>query len=111
MKTKTKKFLLIVFLISVTLLGHSSFAMSIEDISPAYTPDSKKIEGFGKEVLGIIINIAALSSVAILAYIGLRFMFGSVEQKAEYKKSLLPLAIGMLIVLSATTITRLVWKL
>lgn len=98
-----------VILIVLVFFANNAFAMSIEELGPIYTEESSRVAGFGKELFGIIKNIAVISAVVVLAFIGLKFMFGSVDQKAEYKKSLIPLAIGMFVVLGATTITGLVW--
>ncbi len=111
MPRKIKRIISIILLITILCLCNKTLAMTVGDLSPTYTSESEEISNFGKELFGIIRNIAVISSVVILAYIGLKFMFGSVDQKAEYKKSLMPLAIGVFVVLSATTITSLVWKI
>jgi len=36
-------------------------------------------------------------------------MMGSLEEKAEYKKSMIPLIIGIVVVMSATTIAKLLF--
>lgn len=112
MPKKTIKIIFVILLIVVIFLESEVFAMSVTDLSPQYTTESKDaVGGIGQELLGVIRNISVIASVVILAFIGLKIMFGSVEQKADYKKSLVPLAIGIIVVMSATTITSLVWRL
>lgn len=106
---KQIKIVLIVLLMVLSLFANTSFAMSIEELGPIYTKETTKVQDFGQELFGIIKNIAIISAVVVLAFIGLKFMFGSLEQRAEYKKSLVPLAIGVFVTLSATTITSMVW--
>lgn len=64
----------------------------------------------GQKILGIIRNIAAVLLVVLIAVLGLKFMMGSTEEKAEYKKSFMPLIIGTVIVLLATSIGGFIWS-
>ena len=54
--------------------------------------------------MGIIRNISVIASVIILMVVGVKFMLGSTEEKAEYKKSLMPLVVGIVVVVGATSI-------
>ncbi len=59
--------------------------------------------------MGLIRNIAIIASVIILMVLGVKYMLGSVEEKAEYKKSFIPLIIGIILVVSATTIASFIF--
>lgn len=103
--------ILVILILTCVFLVNNVLAMSIDELSPKYTSETTGFVNLGKELFGMIKNIAIISAVVVLAFIGLKFMFGSIEQKAEYKKSLLPLAIGVFVVMGATTITGVVWDL
>lgn len=62
-------------------------------------------------VMGFIRNIAVIASVIILMVLGVKFMLGSVEEKAEYKKSFMPLIIGIIVVLSAVQIATMIFNI
>ena len=53
-------------------------------------------------------NIVAIvgSGIAVIALIvlGIKYMMGSVEEKAEYKKTMMPYVIGALMVFGASAI-------
>lgn len=72
------------------------------------TPDTLS-ERVGK-VLGIIRTIGTVVSVVMLIVIGIRFMLGSVEEKAEYKQSLKPYIIGALLLFTGTQIPQLIYE-
>ena len=55
-------------------------------------------------ILGWIRNIAAVAAVIIIAILGVKYMIGSTEERADYKKSFIPLIIGIVVVLSASTL-------
>ena len=47
--------------------------------------------------------------IIILMILGVKFMLGSVEEKAEYKKSFMPLIIGIVLVVAATSIASFIF--
>ncbi len=61
-----------------------------------------------KQWIASIMNIVAIvgSGIAVIALIvlGIKYMMGSVEEKAEYKKTLMPYVIGALMVFGASAI-------
>ena len=56
----------------------------------------------------VIRNFAIVIGVIMLMVIGVKYMLGSAEEKADYKKSLMPLVIGIFIVMFAATIVSFV---
>lgn len=99
---KTMLIMLIVVFITIPCFGTGE--IDIETFEPTYKTDMGTAKTLGGKILGYIVNIAAVSSVCIIAYIGLKFMVGSVEQRAEYKKYYMPLIIGMFLVVGSGTI-------
>ena len=43
--------------------------------------------------------------------IGIKYMLGSVEEKSEYKKTMIPYLIGAAIVFSGTTLPQIIYQL
>ena len=63
-----------------------------------------------RPVLGIIRAFGIIASVISLAIIGIKIMYGSVEEKANYKQTLIPWAAGAVMLLAMTTIPSLVYN-
>lgn len=61
-------------------------------------------------ILAYIRNIAAIAGVIIISILGVKYIVGSVEQKAEYKKNFMPLIVGILIVVLATQIAKMLFS-
>lgn len=72
--------------------------------------DSEKFKSKVEGILSIIQMVGVILSVIILILIGIKYMLGSVEEKAEYKKSLIPYLIGALMVFSVTTLPQIIYK-
>ena len=92
--------------------GTSSAATTIDNL------ENKKGGNIPQEVTdvgGTIINwiwgISIVVAVIVLMIIGLKFIIGSTEEKAKYKESLIPLVVGILILVFATTIIKILYSI
>ena len=115
MKRKVKIFS-IIMLIIITL---SSFMETVsygqETIKPGdYNPNDRTEEvpeEFTKTI-GIIATgiqtIGIILSVIVIGILGIKFMTGSVEEKADYKKTMGPYLVGAVMVFSITQILKII---
>lgn len=83
--------------------------LSPNDITASFDGDTSEVKTLAGKVIGLLRNISVIAGVILLTVIGIKFMLGSAEEKAEYKKSLIPLVVGIIVVMSATTLTSLVF--
>lgn len=60
-------------------------------------------------ILGAIRNISVLVSVIILMVIGFKYIIGSVEEKANYKATMIPYIIGCIMAIAGTTIVSTIY--
>lgn len=75
-----------------------------QDISNA---DARKVEDMLSTVLTVISNVGTILSVLMLAIIGIKYMLGSVEEKAEYKKDLVPYLVGTVLLFGICAIIKI----
>lgn len=80
-----------------------------------YEPDSttevsnaSKLSKKGNIIIKVIQVIASAASVGVLIIIAIKYMMGSVEEKAEYKKSMMPYIIGCFLVFGITNFLGIV---
>lgn len=59
----------------------------------------------GIQIVGTVIAIAGIMIM------GIKYMIGSVEQKAEYKKTLIPYIIGCIFIFAISNIVSLIYNL
>lgn len=74
------------------------------------SPQEPEVQEKIGNILGVINVIGIVSSVIILMIIGMKYMFGSVEEKAEYKKTMSMYLLGTLILFSASTLPNIIYK-
>lgn len=114
----TKKYIkkvLILFLIIMLLTSTAIFAAATpEQITERITiggSETKQFEGIGNKILGIVRVIGIIASIGTLMALGIKYMMGSVEEKAEYKKSFKAYIIGAVLVFSIATIGSKVYEI
>lgn len=62
-------------------------------------------------ILAYIRNIGIFASVIVLTVIGIKYMLGSLEQKADYKEDIYVYIIGCFLLMMATTIPSIVYSI
>ena len=111
---KTVK-IIAILLLAITLITFSTtvFAEKIspDSISASYSGDTSLLTTKAGKIMGMIRNVAAIAAVIILMVLGVKYMLGSVEEKAEYKKSFIPLIVGIVLVVSATAIATFIFNM
>lgn len=112
MSTKTMKILTILATILLVLSLGASTAFAI--ISPTditiKDPTSTDIQDLGGKIIGILQTVGVVLSVVILVVLGIKYMMGSAEEKAEYKKSMIPYIVGAACIFLAPTIANIVYQ-
>lgn len=71
---------------------------------------SESLEAKAENILGIIRIIGTIVSVVVLMVLGIKYMLGSVEERADYKKSMIPYLIGAAIVFTGTMIPEIIYQ-
>lgn len=113
MKTKVLKIMVtFIILICLIMIG-SCNVFAVRDPAEILIPDTVKgdeeIEGLGEQVLGIVTVVGYAMAIIISIIIGIKYMTGSVEEKAGYKKSMIPYIVGCVILVAAPTLTNVVY--
>ena len=111
MKTRTMKILvtLVSVLIMVAMLGSVVFATTPADLKPN-AEDTEGITELGQKLMGILSTIGIVLAVLVLMVLGIKYMMGSAEEKAEYKKTMIPYVIGAILIFGASTIANMVYN-
>ena len=95
--------LMVVFMILMTVtpvLAETVGGVSI-DIN---TSSADKISNISNSILGAIQVIGTVMAVGVLMVLGIKYMMGSAEEKAEYKKTMIPYLIGAVLLFAAVNI-------
>ena len=101
---------IIIILLIIITTGTTVFADDYrpEDLTGAPSSDVEKVQELGNQVVGVLQAIGTVVSVIVLIILGIKYMLGSIEQRAEYKKSMLPYVVGASILLAASVISNII---
>lgn len=83
---------------------------ALEWYYPGTNSNDSKLAEIGRIIVAIIQVIGVVASVIAIIVIGLRYMFGSVEEKANYKQTMIPYIIGVVMLLSITTLLQILYN-
>lgn len=114
MKVNLSKIIFFIIIFIFVLTFHNTISLASEKLDTSrynttlQYEDATYIFEKGGTVLTLLRNIAAIISVLTLTIIGVRYMVGSVEQKAEYKQTMVPVVIGCVFIASLSAILTLI---
>lgn len=108
----------VIMIIALTLFSTACKAFDPSSIignvgiqANATAPETTDLTNKAGKILAYIRNIAAIAGVLLVAFLGIKYMMGSLEEKAEYKKSFIPLIVGTIVVVAATAIATTIFQI
>ena len=111
MKGTMKIISALIIALMVISIAAPVFATQIDGVT--IRPDTSTIQQSGAEstlnkVLGAIKYLGIFLAVGITMFMGIKYMMGSVEEKAEYKKTMIPLVVGVVLLFAAAIIIQVI---
>lgn len=107
MKKIVKSSLLITILNLIFMIR--SCAFSVTDMTGTKISNSN-LTDTGNGIITVLTVIGTVISVIVLIILGLKYMMGSVEERAEYKKTMMPYVIGAALVFAASAIAGILYS-
>lgn len=119
---KQVKILSIILVIMMVMTSISSVVLAvkgdevIKDINNSASniqadTETNKITEMGGRIVVIMQTVGIVVAVVILLVLGIKYMIGSAEEKAEYKKTMIPYVVGAILIFAATTIVNVVYQI
>lgn len=62
-------------------------------------------------IIGWLTGIGMAVSVIVLLVLGIKYMIGSAEEKAEYKKTMIPYLVGAILIFGASAIANMIYNM
>lgn len=121
MKKKKMITILLLFILGIAIFSTISMASNntnnttltspLDDpgsFEPSSMTKAGKLKNIGNTIIGIVQFIGSFTSVIALIVIGIKYMTGSIEEKAEYKKTMGPYLLGAILVFATTNLLGIV---
>ena len=104
-------FLLFSFAQPISLAARQDAGSIINNVSNS----NSEVDSGVTDVAGTIVNwiwgISIVVAVIVIMVIGLKYVIGSTQEKAKYKESLIPLVVGIVLIVFASTIAKILFSL
>ena len=114
-----KKLTKILSIVMIALIIVSCFSTVFG--ATTYAPDNWKdkegtkiqtgdIEDFSASIINVVSIVGSAAAIITLIILGVKYMMGSAEERAEYKKTLLPYVIGAAMVFGASVLVGVIYN-
>ena len=110
----SKKTVKIISTITLIVCCIMCFTVCMAEVNPSNIKgddanvNTANIESAGNQIATFIRNVGIVVAVLILMTLGIKYMMGSAEEKAEYKKTMIPYVVGAVLLFSASALATAV---
>lgn len=113
---KTVKVIFTVILVSMIILLSIAPVFAVEggvdprNLQGSSNANTDQMQNIGNQIITIVSVAGSIISVIVLVVLGIKYMMGSAEEKAEYKKTLMPYIIGAGFVFAASALAGIIYN-
>lgn len=116
MKSKYIFSIIVILILTIILFTNVSYAQSVgDDITQWEFKIDQDIPSIVLKYIGVFIafvrNMSIIITIIVITLLGIKFMLGSVQEKAEYKKSFITIIIGSIFITMSITIVDAIFTL
>ena len=103
-------------LITIMLICVATNVFAVAGVSDPSTLTGKDVSGLtkvtnvGNQIITILTTIGVIASVIVLIVLGIKYMMGSAEEKAEYKKTMMPYIVGAALIFAASAFAQVIYQ-
>lgn len=110
-KTVTKIITAIFISLLIISISVSCLALTPGEITGGNNvTGTEQITSLGNSLVGILQTVGIVLSVIVILVIGIKYMMGSAEEKAEYKKTMIPYIVGAALIFAASVFANVIYQ-
>ncbi len=111
MKLKRVVMLITLIMVIVSTSCYATFNPDYYEPSDVQTWKEAPAIELGSRIIGVIMIIGTIVAVATLMVLGIKYMLGSVEERAEYKQTMKPYLIGVFLTFATCTLLTIIYNI
>lgn len=114
---KIKKVLivaLLVILVTISIMPTVNATINPDNYKPNdlnYQQDTMIAFKKARNIMTAITTTGVVVSIVTVMVLGIKYMIGSVEERAEYKKTMIPILVGMIMLFCTSTIVSIIYRI
>ncbi len=115
MNKKLLKIITVVLMV-IMIVSISISSLAASELQPGNLTGDKGAKGteeitsVGNSIIGILQVVGIVLSVIVLIVLGIKYMMGSAEEKAEYKKTMMPYIVGAALIFAASAFAQVIYQ-
>lgn len=110
-KKLVKVFSVILIITMILSIASSVFALTPGEVTGSdNVSGTTQITSVGQSIVGILQTVGIILSVVVLIILGIKYMMGSAEEKADYKKSMIPYVVGAALIFAASVFANVIYN-
>ena len=103
--------IMIITTISSVVLASSDPGQVLDKLTGVSSVTDGRLVDFGNAFIAVVRTLGVIIAVVILLILGIKYMLGSAEERAEYKKTMVPYVVGAILIFASTAIVGIVYDL
>lgn len=116
MKKTSKIVVALAIIFTILAIGVMSQASQAGDVLGQLTGEGATVTqdniiNLGNSIIAVVRIVGVVIAVVILLILGIKYMMGSAEEKADYKKSMIPYIVGAVLIFASTAIVGVVYDM
>ena len=116
MKKTSKIIVALAIIFTILAIGVISQASQAGDVLGQLTGEGATVTqdniiNLGNSIIAVVRIVGVVIAVVILIVLGIKYMMGSAEEKADYKKSMIPYIVGAVLIFASTAIVGVVYDM
>ena len=93
----------------IMILSALTPVFAVTNPSTSTETHTTSFDNIGKRIIGMVQAIGSIVSVLVLVILGIKYMMGSAEEKAEYKKTMIPYLVGAILIFAASNLASMIY--
>ena len=102
---------MLLIIVAIVSFSNVAFATATAIASVGADNTNAKVVEVGSKIVPIVRTIGIVAAIVILMIVGIKYMMGSAEEKAEYKKTMPAYVIGAVLVFAASTVLTWIYDM
>lgn len=117
MKKTSKIIVALAIIFTILAIGVMSYATDgqaaelLKNLDGTSDVTTDNIQNLGNSIIAVVRVVGVVIAVVILLILGIKYMMGSAEEKADYKKSMIPYIVGAVLIFASTAIVGVIYDM
>ena len=103
--------LLIAILIMIPIVSNADINIDPGDFEPTGITGADDFVSKANIIIGVIQAVGSIIAIIVLIIIGLRYMMAGVEEKADYKSTMIPYIVGCVLLFVISNLVAFIYNL